>query len=129
MSEPHCPRSMTQYQTISASFEQGVCRVRIERPEAGNAINGQLVADLGAVLALCEGEQVTPAVTVLVLEGSPTVFCSGGDFDAMAAAGEVADAEPLYQLWLRMAKLDCGVWYTGSRWIIASDRPRFRQLA
>lgn len=94
---------MTRYQTLSASFEQGVCRVRIERPDASNAIDGQLVADMDAVLALCEGEQMTPAVTILVLEGSPTVFCSGADFAAMAAAGEVADATPLYQLWLRMA--------------------------
>jgi polyketide biosynthesis enoyl-CoA hydratase PksH len=91
---------MTQYRTLSASFDQGICRVRIERPEANNAINGQLVADMGAVLALCEGEQAAPPVSILVLEGSPAVFCSGGDFDAMAAAGEVADATPLYQLWL-----------------------------
>ena len=97
------PRAMTQYQTLSASFDQGVCRVRIERPEANNAINSQLVADMGAVLAVCEGAQAAAAVTILVLEGSPTVFCSGGDFDAMTAAGEVADAAPLYQLWLRMA--------------------------
>jgi polyketide biosynthesis enoyl-CoA hydratase PksH len=94
---------MTQYQTLSASFDQGVCRVRIERPEANNAINDQLVADMDAVLTLCEGVQMTPAVSILVLEGSQSVFCAGGDFDAMAAAGEVADAAPLYQLWLRMS--------------------------
>jgi polyketide biosynthesis enoyl-CoA hydratase PksH len=93
---------MSQYQTLSAQFDQGVCRLRIERPQANNAINAQLVADMGAVLALCEGEQITPAVTVVVIEGSSTVFCSGGDFDAMAEAGEVADATPLYQLWSRM---------------------------
>ncbi len=94
---------MTPYQTLNASFEPGLCRVRIERPEASNAINSQLIADLGAVLARCESQEMAPPVTVLVLEGSPTVFCSGGDFDAMAAAGEVADATPLYQLWLRLA--------------------------
>lgn len=93
---------MTQYQTLSASFDQGVCRVRIERPEANNAINSQLVADMDAVLTQCEGIQMTPAVSIMVLEGSATVFCAGGDFNAMAAAGEVADATPLYELWLRM---------------------------
>lgn len=94
---------MTAYPTLSVHFDQGVCRVRIDRPEANNAINAQMVADLGAVLDQCESDLTAPPVTVLVLEGSATVFCAGGDFDAMAAAGEVADATPLYQLWLRMA--------------------------
>jgi len=95
---------MTQYQTLSARFDKGLCRVRIERPEAGNAINAALVADLDAVLTRCESSESSPPVTVIVLEGSPSAFCTGGDFEAMAASDDVADAAPLYRLWLRMAQ-------------------------
>lgn len=92
---------MSRPATLSVQLQRGICRVRIERPEANNAIDGQLVADIGEVLAQCERDET---VTLLVLEGSPAVFCSGGDFGAMAAASEVADPEPLYRVWLRMAQ-------------------------
>lgn len=91
------------YRTLVVRIDKGVCRVRIERPAAQNGIDGQLVAELDDVLGRCEGEGTVPPVTVLVLEGSPTVFCSGGDFEAMAASDEVADPERLYRLWQRMA--------------------------
>ncbi|MEX2628706.1 MAG: enoyl-CoA hydratase/isomerase [Tistlia sp.] len=90
-----------RYETLSVGFDGGLCRVRFDRADAGNAITDRLVAELGAVLARCEASE-EPAVTVVVLEGSPEVFCAGGDFEA-TAAGEVSDPGPLYDLWLRLA--------------------------
>ncbi len=87
------------YATLAVRFDNGLCRVRLDRPAAQNAINIQMIAELGAVLARCEAGEAG----ILVLEGTPTVFCSGGDFEATAAAQEVADPEPLYHLWQRMA--------------------------
>lgn len=94
------------YQTIDVKFHNSVCTVRINRPQANNAINALMIEELREVVALCENAARTPAVTIFVLEGLPEVFCSGGDFEAISVAGiaaEAADPEPLYDLWMRMA--------------------------
>jgi polyketide biosynthesis enoyl-CoA hydratase PksH len=73
--------------------------LQIDRPEANNTINGQLIADCNSVLSACE-----ESATVVVLSGSPEVFCFGADFKAIASAQE-QDVPPdaLYDLWLRLA--------------------------
>jgi len=92
------------YKTLQVSWDKGVCRVRLDRPEARNAIDGQMIRELDEVFSLCEGQGTTPPVGLLVLEGGPSVFCAGGDFQAVAEASEVADPAPLYGLWQRMAE-------------------------
>jgi polyketide biosynthesis enoyl-CoA hydratase PksH len=100
------------YETIKVQFQESVCFLQIDRPEANNTINDQLVAECHDVLSLCE-----ESATVVVLSGSPEVFCFGADFQAIAASQR--DAErliirersgdrtgspgPLYDLWLRLA--------------------------
>lgn len=91
------------YETLRVSFDRGVCRVRLDRPTAQNAIDGRMIIELDDVLSRCEGDGMTTPVAILVLEGTPSVFCSGGDFQALAAGSGVADPEPLYRLWQRMA--------------------------
>ena len=91
------------YQTIKVHFQESICFLQIDRPEADNTINGQLVAECNDVLSACEG-----AATVVVLSGSPDVFCSGADFKAIAGASKKVDEQddgpgPLYDLWLRLA--------------------------
>lgn len=90
------------YQTLKVELQESVCHLQIHRPEANNAINGQLIAECHEVLAACE-----ESATIVVLSGSPEVFCFGADFKAIANAknGPALDgaAEPMYDLWLRMA--------------------------
>jgi len=91
------------YETIKVQFQESVCFLRIDRPEARNAINGQLIAECSEVLAACE-----ESATVVVLSGSPEVFCFGADFKAIAngSAGshdQDGGPGPMYDLWLRMA--------------------------
>jgi len=97
------------YQTIHVSVMGSICKVRINRPDVNNAINSQLIEELGEVLTMCEDDNRLQAITILVLEGLPEVFCSGGDFDAMTASSNGGqapepDPEPLYDLWLRMVR-------------------------
>lgn len=91
------------YETIKVQFQESICFLQIDRPEAGNTISNQLVAECNRALSACE-----ETVTVVVLSGSPEVFCMGADFKAIAGASK-DDCNrddgpgPLYDLWLRLA--------------------------
>src|SRR5437773_9997501 len=91
------------YETIKVEFQESVCHLQIDRPEANNTISDQLVAECHDVLSACED-----SATVVVLSGSPEVFCFGADFKALAGASNMPLTQgdgpgPLYDLWLRMA--------------------------
>jgi polyketide biosynthesis enoyl-CoA hydratase PksH len=91
------------YETIKVQFQESICFLQIDRPQADNTISGQLVAECNHVLSTCE-----ETVTVVVLSGAPEVFCLGADFKAIAGASKKAyeqddDPGPLYDLWLRLA--------------------------
>jgi polyketide biosynthesis enoyl-CoA hydratase PksH len=92
------------YDTIDVTFEDAICRVRINRPDAGNTINARLVEELHAVVSICEQADVARPVTIFILEGLPEVFCAGGDFAATNAGSGAADPEPLYDLWVRLSR-------------------------
>ncbi len=92
------------YQTIRVRFQEPICFLQINRPEANNTINDVLVEECHQVLDMCE-----ESITVVVLEGLPEVFCFGADFQGMheQQAGrplnEQGRPEPLYDLWMKMA--------------------------
>jgi len=91
------------YRTLKVSFQDSVCHLQFNRPEASNTINDLLVAECHEVLSRCE-----ESVTVVVLSGSPEVFCNGADFKAIAGASaeqihEQNSPASLYDLWLRLA--------------------------
>jgi len=87
------------YEAIKVRFQDTICFVKIDRPEANNTISGQLVVECNHVLSMCE-----EAATVVVLSGSPEVFCFDADFNAFAtASSKQGDGPgPLYDLWLRL---------------------------
>jgi polyketide biosynthesis enoyl-CoA hydratase PksH len=87
------------YRTIRVTHEGPVCHIQIDRPEANNTINDELVAECNEVLSDCE-----ESASVVVLSGSAEVFCLGADFAEIAAgAGRGVSPEDLYNLWLRLA--------------------------
>jgi polyketide biosynthesis enoyl-CoA hydratase PksH len=91
------------YETIKVRFQESICYLQIDRPQADNTISSRLVAECNDVLSVCE-----EAATVIVLGGSPEVFCLGADFKAIAGASrepheQDGGPEPLYDLWLRLA--------------------------
>lgn len=80
------------YQTLRVREQPGVRFVQLYRPEAQNALNAQLIHELAALLHTLENE---PSINVIVLEGLPTVFCSGMDFQEYV---NLADDEALRQM-------------------------------
>lgn len=91
------------YETIKASFQPPICFIQFNRPEANNTINDILIEEFHHVLELCE-----ETITIVVLEGSPEVFCLGADFQGIHAGIErdqrsESNPEPMYDLWMKLA--------------------------
>jgi enoyl-CoA hydratase len=70
------------YETLLVETPQdGVVLIRLNRPEALNALNSQLLAELGAALDMAETDE---AVRCLVLTGSERAFAAGADIKEMS---------------------------------------------
>jgi len=67
---------------------EGVRRITLNRPEALNALNVPLCAELGERLAEAQCDR---AVRAVVLAGAGKAFCAGGDIPAMREAGDAVD--------------------------------------
>ena len=73
---------MTTYQTLLVETTEGVTLIRVNRPEALNAFNNQLVDDLTAALAVAEADA---GVGCIVITGSDKAFAAGADIKEMAS--------------------------------------------
>ncbi|MTH33843.1 enoyl-CoA hydratase [Paracoccus limosus] len=69
------------YQTITVEIEDYVALIRLNRPEALNALNSQLVGELAG--ALSEADR-NDKVRCIVLTGSEKAFAAGADIKEMA---------------------------------------------
>ena len=74
------------YQTLIVEIADHVALIRLNRPEALNALNGQLIRELGDALAAADAD---PAVRAIVLTGSEKAFAAGADIKEMAAKSYV----------------------------------------
>ena len=66
---------------LISKFEHGVLTLRLNRPEARNALSSEMTASL---LTALEWAQRDTDIRALVLTGSGAAFCAGGDVKAMA---------------------------------------------
>ncbi len=80
---------MTQVETgtdhLLARIEDGIGHITLNRPEARNAMSGEMTSALAAVL---ENFELNPDVKCVVLTGAGKGFCAGGDVKGMAASSE-----------------------------------------
>jgi enoyl-CoA hydratase/carnithine racemase len=88
---------------VESSLEGHVALLRLNRPEARNALSPELMEELAAELERLDPD---PAVRCVVIAGSDKVFAAGADIKAMR---ERSFAEALYHpaadFWKRLAKL------------------------
>ena len=70
------------YETILLEQDGGVALVRLNRPQALNALNSQLMAELSACLEALDHDE---AVGCIVLTGSDKAFAAGADIKEMAS--------------------------------------------
>ena len=72
---------MTAYETLLVETHESVRLIRLNRPQALNALNAQLTGELAAALDEAESD---PAIHCLVLTGSERAFAAGADIKEMA---------------------------------------------
>ncbi len=69
-----------KYKTLIVEKEGGIAKVIMNRPEALNAMNPELLADLRDILVRLPGDE---SIKVVVLTGAGRAFCAGGDVKGM----------------------------------------------
>jgi enoyl-CoA hydratase/carnithine racemase len=91
------------FETLLVETLGAVRRIRLNRPEALNALNDQLMDDLTA--ALDEAEADT-AVRAIIIAGSPRAFAAGADIKAMAekSYAEVLAEDFITRNWERVTR-------------------------
>ena len=67
---------MSNYETILIERHDAVTLVRLNRPQALNALNSQVLAELNDMMAAYDAD---PAQRCLVLTGSEKAFAAGAD--------------------------------------------------
>ena len=71
------------FDTLLIETHGPVTLIRLNRPQALNALNGQLMAELAQAMTTADTD---PAVRCLILTGSDRAFAAGADVRAMANA-------------------------------------------
>ncbi len=70
------------YETLIIETEGAVAVIRLNRPQALNALSGQLMDELTRAIDAAEAD---PAVRAMILTGSDKAFAAGADIKEMAA--------------------------------------------
>lgn len=70
---------------VLLDVQDGIARLRLNRPDASNSVDVPLLKALHAAILTCHAE---PSVRVVVLSGEGRNFCAGGDVKTFASKGE-----------------------------------------
>lgn len=73
------------YQTLLFAVSDGVATITLNRPDAANAMNLQMVQEFAAAAIRCEQDQ---AIRAVLINAAGKMFCAGGDLPSFAAAGD-----------------------------------------
>ena len=88
---------------VTLQTADGVARLRLNRPDASNGLNVEILKALHEAILACHAD---PAVRVVLLSGEGRNFCAGGDIKTFESKGE---ALPEYlreaTAWLQWAAL------------------------
>jgi 2-(1,2-epoxy-1,2-dihydrophenyl)acetyl-CoA isomerase len=86
---------------VLLDVEDGIARIRLNRPEASNAVDAELLRALHEIVLRCHAR---PEVRVVVLSGEGRNFCAGGDVKTFASKGEdLPDYLREATAWLQLA--------------------------
>jgi enoyl-CoA hydratase/carnithine racemase len=88
---------------IETSHDRGVALLRLDRPEARNALSPEMMEEIASTLERLDPD---PAVRCVVIAGSDKVFAAGADIKAMSERTfEEALRHPAASFWPRLAAI------------------------
>lgn len=70
---------------VVLAYSDGIAKLTLNRPEASNGMNIELIQALHRAILLCHRD---PRVRVVLLRGNGANFCAGGDVREFASIGE-----------------------------------------
>ncbi len=73
-----------EYETMLFDVRDGVAHVTLNRPDTANALNLQMAREYLLAAIRCDTD---PAIRAVVLSGTGSMFCAGGDLKSFAAQG------------------------------------------
>jgi 2-(1,2-epoxy-1,2-dihydrophenyl)acetyl-CoA isomerase len=73
------------FETLLFEVEDHVARLTLNRPEAGNAMNGLMMRELRDAAIRCDED---PEIRAVLMGGSGRMFCAGGDLRSFAEKGD-----------------------------------------
>lgn len=79
--------TLPECETLALAFDDGVLRITLNRPESRNAMNAQMVTEIGQVL---DAVSMKESVRTIVLRGAEGHFCAGADLKEVMAGGTKA---------------------------------------
>ena len=87
------------YETLKVETRERVGIIALDRPDAMNAINAQMLGELRDALAKFDADD---AVAAVIVTGDDRVFCAGHDIAELRAATspDLLKADPLAESWL-----------------------------
>ena len=86
---------------VLLDVSDGIARIRLNRPDAANAVDAELLRVLHEAVLLCHAD---PTVRVVILSGEGRNFCAGGDVKTFASKGEdLPDYLREATAWLQLA--------------------------
>jgi 2-(1,2-epoxy-1,2-dihydrophenyl)acetyl-CoA isomerase len=72
-------------ETVTIEVRDGVAHLTLNRPKAGNALDLDMAKALFAAAERCDRD---PAVRAVLITGSGSMFCAGGDVRGFASQGD-----------------------------------------
>lgn len=82
-------RALIAQGPVLLDLDDGVAHIRLNRPEASNGMNVELLSALCDAIMACHGET---GVRAVLLNGEGRHFCAGGDVHVFASKGEALPA-------------------------------------
>ncbi len=76
---------MNTWKTVEFYIENSIAHVTLNRPDAGNAMNGEFVNEFVRSAQICDSD---PAIRVVLLSAKGKVFSVGGDLRMFATLGD-----------------------------------------
>ena len=77
--------TVQEYETLKFEVDEGVARVTLNRPEAGNSLDMRLARELCDAALRCDED---PEVRAVLLSGAGNMFCVGGDLKSFNEMGD-----------------------------------------